>query len=36
MTDQAFMTDFLPTVFSVGDPNIKGTTRHVGQDRLKY
>src|SRR5260370_37983211 len=32
ITDQAFMTDFLLTVFSVGDPNMKGTTRRVGQD----
>jgi hypothetical protein len=36
MTDQAFMTDFLLTVFSVGDPNMKGTTRRVGQDPVKY
>jgi hypothetical protein len=26
------MTDFLLTVFSVGDPNMKGTTRRAGQD----
>jgi hypothetical protein len=30
------MTDFLLTVFSVGDPNMKGTTRRVGQDPVKY
>ena len=36
MTDQAFMTDLLRTVFSVGDPNMKGTTRRVGQDPVKY
>jgi hypothetical protein len=35
ITDQAFMTDFLPTV-SVCDPNMKGTMRRVGQDRVKY
>jgi hypothetical protein len=36
VTDQAFMTDFLPTVLFVSDPNMKGTTRRVGQDRVKY
>jgi hypothetical protein len=35
ITDQAFMTDFLLTA-SVGDPNMKGTTRRMGQDPVKY
>jgi hypothetical protein len=30
------MTDFLLTVFSVGDPNMKGTTRRVGQDPVSW
>ena len=34
MTGQAFMTGLPPYVFSVGDPNMMGTTRRVGQDRV--
>src|SRR6476661_3620496 len=36
MTDQAFMTVSSLRCFAVGDPNIKGTTRRVGQDRVNF